>query len=378
MLGASALLLFGLGAEEDEGGSYQVRAIFDSGGFLVADEEVRIAGARVGVIAEVDVTGTDEVAREDGSAEPGSAVVVLEIDEPAFQDFRADASCVVRPQSLLGERFVECKPTQPRAAGSEIPPELEVIPDGEPGEGQRLLPLERNRKAVDLDLLNNIMEEPYPDRFRLILNELGAGLATRGADLEEVIDRANPALQETNEVLVILAEQSRQLEQLAANGDRALAPLARERERVSGFLRNATVTAEATAERREDLEAGLEKLPGFLREVQLTMPELERFSDEATPTLAALGDAAPFITRATVALGPFADAANRSVKSLGDATEEAGPDIRASDPILTDIRDLAEPLAAGMGGGDSAGVLQAGHRDDAVSVLLGEQGQADD
>ena len=83
--------------------------------------------------------------------------MVLQIDDPAFQDFREDASCLIRPQSLIGEKFVECEPTEPRAPGTEPPPELEQIPDGEPGEGQYLLPLERNGKAVDLDLVNNIM-----------------------------------------------------------------------------------------------------------------------------------------------------------------------------------------------------------------------------
>ena len=49
---------------------------------------------------------------------------MLQIDDPGFQDFREDASCLIRPQSLLGEKFVECEPTQPRAAGTEPPPAL--------------------------------------------------------------------------------------------------------------------------------------------------------------------------------------------------------------------------------------------------------------
>ena len=97
-------------------------------------------------------------------------------------------------------------------AGHGRPPELEAIPDGERGEGQYLLPLEQNGKSVDLDLVNNIMSEPYPDRFRLILNDLGAGLATRGDELEEIIERANPALRETNEVLEDPRRQNKALE----------------------------------------------------------------------------------------------------------------------------------------------------------------------
>ena len=41
----------------------------------------------------------------------------MKIDEAGFQDFRQDASCLIRPQSLLGEKFVDCQPTLPRASG---------------------------------------------------------------------------------------------------------------------------------------------------------------------------------------------------------------------------------------------------------------------
>ena len=66
------------------------------------------------------------------------------IDDPGYQDFRRDASCIVRPQSLIGEKFVECEPTQKRAVGAEPPPPLSKIDDG-PGEGQYLLPVEQHR-----------------------------------------------------------------------------------------------------------------------------------------------------------------------------------------------------------------------------------------
>ena len=49
---------------------------------------------------------------------------MLDIQDPAYQDFRTDARCQVRPQSLIGERFVECTPTQKRAVDAEPPPAL--------------------------------------------------------------------------------------------------------------------------------------------------------------------------------------------------------------------------------------------------------------
>ncbi len=208
-----AIVLFSTRGEDNP---YQVRAIFDNAGFVIAGEDVKIAGVKVGKIASLDVT------------DDFKAVVVLEISEPGYQDFRSDATCIVRPQSLIGERFVECTPTQPRSAGSDPPPPLKEIEDG-PGEGQRLLPVENTMQSVDIDLIGNTMREPERERLSLILNELGAGLAGRGRDLNEIIRRANPALRETNKVLAILAKQNTELEQLAVNSDTVLGPLARDR-----------------------------------------------------------------------------------------------------------------------------------------------------
>ena len=56
MLGLGAVLA---GSAPGDGGptdDYLVRAYFDNAGFLVANEEVRVAGANVGTIDSVDVT----------------------------------------------------------------------------------------------------------------------------------------------------------------------------------------------------------------------------------------------------------------------------------------------------------------------------------
>lgn len=351
LVGAVVVLVVGTAANDDDG-AYEVRAIFDNASFLVPGEEVRVAGANVGVVTELDVATEDEVATADGEPAPGKAVVVMRIDDPAFQDFRQDAECLIRPQSLIGEKFIECEPTQPRAAGSEPPPELEVIPEGEPGEGQRLLPLENTGKSVDLDLVNNIMDEPYPERFRLILNDLGAGVAARGEELAEIVERSNPALRETNRVLAILARQNRQLADLASDSDAIFSALAREREHVASFINNAVVAGEATAERRADLEESFQRFPEFLRELRATMRELNAFNVEAEPTFADLRQAAPSLTRINELLAPFSKQGTRAFTTLGDASEESGPPLVGSDPVIRDIRALANdgaPAARNLG-----------------------------
>src|SRR3954462_15529547 len=134
--GIVALAVDGLPKKEDN--SYKVRAIFDSAFSVIPGEDVRVAGVTVGAIDSLDVTRDNK------------AVVVLKIDKAGFADFRRDATCEIRPQSLIGERFVECNPTQPRAPGTPAPPALRKIPDGQDGAGQYLLPVSQTGRQVDL------------------------------------------------------------------------------------------------------------------------------------------------------------------------------------------------------------------------------------
>jgi phospholipid/cholesterol/gamma-HCH transport system substrate-binding protein len=315
----------------DEEAGYKVRAIFDNAGFVIPGEDVKVAGVRVGRIDSLDVTADHK------------AAVVLEITDPGFQDFRRDASCMVRPQGLIGERFVECSLTEKRSAGQDAPPALERIRDGE-GEGQYLLPVEQTSKTVDLDLINDVMRRPVRERLSLILNELGTGLAGRGKDLADVIRRANPALKETDELLAILASQNRVIADLARNSDTVLAPLARDRRQVAGAIRNSSKVAGATADRRADLEADIERLPRFLTELEPTMRDLGALSDEMTPVLTDLGDVAPDVNRLILQLGPFSEAATPAFDTLGDAGLVGIPAMRAARPVIADVRRLTRQL----------------------------------
>lgn len=326
------------------GGGYVVRAIFDNGSFMVSGEEVRVAGATVGEIESVDVTVPGEVdSYKDGKPQriPGKAVLVMKIEDPGFQDFRRDAGCLIRPQSLIGEKFVDCRPTLPRAPGTKPPPPLHKIPDGQPGAGQYLLPLESNSTSIDPDLINNIQQLPYAQRFRIVLNELGATFAGRGEDLEEVVKRANPVLRDTDRLFAILAAQRDQLAQLASDSEQILGPLSRERAHVAGFFANAGAAAQASSERGAALEASLSKLPRFLVELRGTMRSLQGFSDAAAPVFADLGKAAPSLTTATRELVPFSAASTVSLKSLGASGEIAGPKLAAADPLLRKTASLA-------------------------------------
>ncbi|MDX6590788.1 MAG: hypothetical protein QOI84_2062, partial [Solirubrobacterales bacterium] len=158
------IVLLVSGSGSGSGNGYVIRAIFDNGAFLVNGEQVRVAGANVGEIESVDVTMPGEtVAYKNGKpvSVPGKAVIVMSITDPSFQDFRQDASCQIRPQSLIGEKFVDCRPTLPRAPGTPPAPPLKKIESGQPGAGEYLLPLGNNGTSVDPDLINDIQTLPY-------------------------------------------------------------------------------------------------------------------------------------------------------------------------------------------------------------------------
>lgn len=333
LAGAVVIAVLAAGASGGgDDGAYRVRAIFDSAFTLVPGEEVRVAGVTVGRIESLDVTPDKK------------AAIVLVIDRPGFGDFRQDAECISRPQSLIGEKFIECTPTQPRPEGEEPPPPLRQIEEGE-GEGQHLLPVGNTRRSVDIDLINNIMRLPERQRLSIIINELGTGLAGRGAELNEVIRRANPALMETDKVLAILKQQNQVLADLARDSDEVLAPLADRREDVASFIENSRDVAQATADRRANLEAGFERLPVFLQELRPTLERLGSMSDQMTPVFSDLGAQADEINRLVEELGPLAEASRPAFDSLGEASvvgTEAMKDIR---PNVRDINALAASSA---------------------------------
>ena len=308
-VGALAAVVLLATAAGGSSGSYSVRAIFDDAGNIIPGENVKIDGVKVGTVGSVTPTPQ------------AKAAVVLSITSPGFKDFRADASCTIRPQALIGEKFVDCLPTQPRVEGTPLPPPLKRVPDGQEGAGQWLLPVENNHSPVDPDLLNDINRLPERQRLTIILNELGAGLAGRGSDLNVVIRRANPALQELDRVLKILAGENRLLAKLAVDSDRALAPFAAVRNRVADFIVQSNTVAQASARQRGALERNLIDFPPFLRQLGPAMERLGRFADQTTPVFTDLKVAAPGINQAFTHLPAFSDSSSTFFQSLGSTAK---------------------------------------------------------
>ena len=72
-----------------------------------------------------------------------------------------------------------------------------------------------------------------------------------------MIRRANPALQELDRVLAILASENHVLAKLAVDSDKALAPFAAVRERVADTIVQSNTVAQASARHLGALERNL-------------------------------------------------------------------------------------------------------------------------
>lgn len=337
------------------GDGYLVRAVFDNASFVIPGEDVKVAGVRVGTIEGVDLTRRNK------------AVLVLRIEDPAFVPFRKDAHCQIRLQSLIGEQFVECEPTMPQRGGERPAPPLEEIESG-PGEGQHLLPVESTTTPVPIDLINNITRLPQRQRLRLIIGELGAGLAGNGDRLRAALRRANPALRELQEVIHILAEQERLLARLIDESDRVLRAWAARREQFAGFIDHAGATAAAAAERGADIERNFQRLPPFLRELRPTADRFSAMAAQMIPALRTLQREAPAVNAAVARLGPFVSAATPALESFGDFADRGRTVLPALLPLVRDLRELGRPLRPAAG--DLAALSESFDRSGGIEELM--------
>lgn len=336
-----ALVGAALGAGGDSAsGGYRVRAVFDNSSFVIKGEDVKISGVNVGTIDGLDVDSHHR------------AVVVLKITDPAFIPFRKDATCRVGLQSLIGEQFVECSPTQPRGGDRAPAPELPKVPKGQPGAGQHLLPVSQTSSPVGQDLLNDIMRVPEQQRLPLIINELGAGLTGNGEALAAALRRASPTLQKADKLVAILADQNRTLAKLTDDSATILAPLAQHRRDLTGFIKNAGTAGAATARQGDALEQNFAKLPAFLRELGPAADRLGALADQASPTIDALDAQASSVNQTTEELGPLSTQATGAVKTLGRVADQGRETLPKANRVVTQLADLGvplEPLAKNLG-----------------------------
>src|SRR3954470_6396813 len=191
LVGAGALTVFATGASNGNDSTPKYWVELDDAFGLISGGDVKIAGVRAGKIGTMKV---DERTHR--------ALVEIEIAKTGFGSIRTDVTCQARPQSLIGEYFVDCQP-------GTAPTELK--------EGS-VIPVSHTSSVVAPDLVNNVLRKPYRERFSIIIDELGAAVAGNAQNLNDAIRRASPGLRETDKVLAVLGRQNHIIADLVKNG----------------------------------------------------------------------------------------------------------------------------------------------------------------
>ena len=178
--GLSAYVILTGGFDDAKQNAYEVE--LDNAFGLIQGGDLKVAGVRAGKITSIRLDKRTK-----------HALVGFRIDKRGFGSLRRDVHCESRPQSLIGEYFLDCLPGTARQA---LKP------------GARI-PVAQTSSTIAPDLVNDILREPQRERLRIIVSELGAGVAGRGPELNAAIRRASPALRETDRVLSSWASRTR-------------------------------------------------------------------------------------------------------------------------------------------------------------------------
>jgi len=309
--------------------TYQLSVRVPNAANLVKGNEVRIGGARVGLVNEIT-----PVRLPNGRYE---AELGLKL-QSSVKPLPVDSTVLIRPRSALGLKYVEItKGTSPRG-----------WPDGS------TLPLGRARpRPVEIDEVLNTFDARTRRASQENLLEFGNALAGRGADLNTFIREVNPLLQNLPPVMRNLSNPQTRLVpffRALARSASIVAPVAQTQ---ADLFANLDTTFAALSDVRGDIQrsitGGPPALTAAIRGFPVQRPFLansEQLFRELRPGVHALRGTADDLADAFVVGTPALKrsvALNKRLSNTFKALQRF-----AQDPLTTlgvrDIRNLATIL----------------------------------
>jgi phospholipid/cholesterol/gamma-HCH transport system substrate-binding protein len=313
-----ALAMFG------GGGGYRVDAVFESAGQLVNGNQVRVGGANVGTISDIELN------------DAAQAVVTMEIDDE-FAPLHQGTQATIRATSLSGiaNRYISLQPG---------PNNAEAIEDG----GR--IDADETSAPVDIDVLFNALDDETREGLRNLVRGSGTQYDGRGADANESIKYFAPFLSSTTELTRELALDQRVLERFVRDGAATVSAIAERSDDLEQLVGNTSTAMGAIADENVALERALDLLPDTLRKanttfvnLRATLDDLELLVEESKP---ATRELAPFLRD----LRPLVAEARPTVADLRDLISLPGPNndlinLTAKQPRLAQLTATVFPRA---------------------------------
>lgn len=256
------------------GGGDTYHAMFTEAGGLKVNDEVRIAGVRVGKVNEVELDD-DQVK------------VTFKVDDAA--DFGGDTRAAIKVKTILGSMFLALEPAGGGQLdeGATIPAARTSSPfdvvEAFEGLASTSEQIDTDQLAESLDVLA-VEFQDTPENVKGALDglsRLSRTIAGRDEKLRELLRSANA-------VTGTVAEQNEVLDTLITDADLLVAELDARREAIRTLFENtsalATQVTGLVRDNREELRPALEEL-------RTVLATLQEHSDDLQATIEAL---APF------------------------------------------------------------------------------------
>ncbi|HYF24349.1 MAG TPA: MlaD family protein [Baekduia sp.] len=303
------------------GKSYDyVEASLPEVGNLISHDPVRIAGKRVGQVADV------------GTGEDGNAIVRLQLESGT--DLPSDSQVLLRANGLLGARYVELVP------GRRAP-----LRDGE------LLRGDENALTYGVTEALDVFDRQTRGALGSLLGEAGTGMLGNGRELNDALRLGGDAIVPFRRLMRRLEAQPGALQALLPSMTSALRPLDEHRRELFAGAGAAADALGPFARRGDDVRATLAEAPGTLAAANAGLGQgtalLAAARAVATQANATL-DRAPGALRATAAL---LDESPRPLRRTRGLLQEAGPAVpaalrltKAADPLLRPLREAFSDL----------------------------------
>ena len=279
---------------------HEYTLLFENAGQLVKDDDVQVAGRRIGSVRSIELT------------DHNLAAVRIRVEEP-YAPLHEGTQAVIRLTSLSGiaNRYV---------ALTLAPDSARRLDDG------ATLGTTATTSVVDLDQVFNAIDA----RTRGDLQKVIKGFATQYRGREREAGQSaryfNPLLSTSRVLANQLTEDEGALTRFLLNSSEAVTAIADRRQDLASLVGNANRTAGAIAAENVALSRALELLPPTLRRANTTFVNLRATLDDLDVLVAeskpATKDLAPFLRR----LRPLVRDARPTVRDLSRLVRRDGPD----------------------------------------------------
>jgi phospholipid/cholesterol/gamma-HCH transport system substrate-binding protein len=309
-IGAVTAASSGMAADQNPSTAIVVAKFADASPLLVGND-VKLLGVKVGSITSMSVDA-------DGQADVG-----MELDAAALP-LHTDAKALVRPVSLLGERYLELD------RGSDNAP---VLPRG------AVIPSSQTGQNTDLDQVLNTVDDPTGQSLAALVTVLGEGAQGNGANIADTIKALAPAMTDTQGLADVLNQQNALVNGLVDKLGPVATALADDKGKtLDGLVSSTQQILNTTAANQQALDSTLAALPATVQTARDTLAQLTGTVASTVPTLQAIKPVTGSLTQISAELQQFAGAAQPALAG-------ANPVLEKAQSLLDEARPVVETLS---------------------------------